>query len=419
VNSTIASETSFDVSNWYFGNLSAVALGQSEFVRIWGNMPLEDNWRRSSRTTAASRARENIPITETQPVDPVEAVTVVLDPVEVEFQKIEKQLPRTEEQVSEALHKIEGAYFRLGDIYYFDLQEKENAVSSYETLLSRFPETEFRPEALYKLYLIFKSSDAARSERYAAELKEKFPESSYAKILVNPNYLQESELVVSKQKSIYKEAYKEFETGNYSASFQLIQSALAMENTSFTPTLELLAVLIVGRTENISQYQLALDQFIKNNPEGEVTNYAKKLLGASRDFQLNQEKAKGIQYIQSLEEPHYFVLVSVREENKGVPFSRVLETFNEKDFKDLNLKVSNLILNDSYTLTLVADLPRISSAIEYYKTFTEKVSSFTELKNHKFNSFVITKDNFDIFYRTKGLDEYLRFFQKNYHPENP
>jgi len=75
-------------------------------------------------------------------------------------------------------------------------------------------------------------------------------------------------------------------------------------------------------------------------------------------------------------------------------------------------------LNDDYTLTLVADLPRISSALEYIKTFNEKLSTLNELRNHKFHSFVITKDNFDIFYRTKGLDEYLQFFEKNYPAED-
>jgi hypothetical protein len=45
------------------------------------------------------------------------------------------------------------------------------------------------------------------------------------------------------------------------------------------------------------------------------------------------------------------------------------------------------------------------------------MSSLTELGNHKFDTFVITKDNFDIFYRTKGLDEYLKFFETNYPAE--
>jgi hypothetical protein len=97
----------------------------------------------------------------------------------------------------------------------------------------------------------------------------------------------------------------------------------------------------------------------------------------------------------------------------------LLEKFNSANFRDLRLTVSNLSMNGNSSITIVSDLPRISTAIEYYRTFVEKVGSWPELKNHKFNNFVITKDNFDIFYRTKGLNEYLEFFKKYYHPENP
>jgi hypothetical protein len=91
-----------------------------------------------------------------------------------------------------------------------------------------------------------------------------------------------------------------------------------------------------------------------------------------------------------------------------------LDRFNKSDYPDMNLKTSNLILSDDYAITFVADLPGIRKAVDYYRTFNEKAAAMNELRNHKFDNFVITKDNFDIFYRTKGLDEYLQFFQKNY-----
>ncbi len=76
------------------------------------------------------------------------------------------------------------------------------------------------------------------------------------------------------------------------------------------------------------------------------------------------------------------------------------------------------MLDEQYTLTFVSGLPRVSNALDYIQTFKEKLPSMTELRNHNFNNFVITKDNFDIFYRTKGLDEYLQFFEKNYPAES-
>jgi tetratricopeptide (TPR) repeat protein len=419
VTSTISStESTLEISNWYFGNPSAVTLGQSEFVRIWGAIPLEDNWRRASRTTSVTRIQTKQG-SEQAKAPTIEAAPVVRNPVQEQFDRISKELPVTPEQIKEANKKIEDAYFRLGDIYYFDLQEKNNAVASFETLLTRYPNTEYRPEVLYKLYLIFKDSDASRANQYAAQLKEKYPSSPFAKILVNPNYLLESGLVVEKQKELYQQAYGSYQAGEYVTALQAIEEALALEKTSFAANLHLLKVLIIGKTENINQYQFALDKFIKDYPESELISYATTLLQTSRDYQLRQEKEQGIQFIKSFEEPHYFVFVSSRANNIEGKVSETLESFNTLYFKDLNLKVSNLILNETYTVTLVADLPRVSSALEYYKTFTEKRSTFTELKDYKFSNFVITKDNFDIFYRTKGLDEYQKFFEKNYHPENP
>jgi tetratricopeptide (TPR) repeat protein len=339
--------------------------------------------------------------------------------VQEELDRITKQLPVTEAQIAEANKKIEDAYFGLGNIYLFDLLEKDNAITSYETLLKRYPETEYRPEVLYKLYLILNETDAAKANRYASELKEKFPDSPFAKTLVNPNYLQESGLVVEKQKNLYRQAYDVYILGQYKEATQLIDEAMRLEKTAFHPNLDLLKVLIVGKTENITQYQFSLDKFIKDYPESDLVPYAQKLLQTSRDYQLKKEKEKGIQYISSFEEPHYFVLVSASESKIEDELSETMESFNTANFKDLNLKVSTLILNETYTLTLVSDLPRIGSSLDYLKTFNEKRPTLTGLKDFKFSSFVITKDNFDIFYRTKGLDEYLQFFEKNYHPENP
>jgi tetratricopeptide (TPR) repeat protein len=408
-----------ETTDWYFGNPSAMGLGQTEFKRIWGNIPLEDNWRRSLRSAPADEQQENQAQTGGQPANnenPAEVAPPV-DPVAAEYDRISKQIPRTEEQKKEALKKIEDAYFNLGDIYYFKLQEKDNAVISYHKLLDRFPNTEYEPEILYTLYLIFKETDPAKSEEYANKLKSKHPNSTFAKILINPDYLKESSLAVEKQKSLYKEAYTQFENGDYNLSLQTIDQAYALGENSFTPSLELLKILIAGETEDINKYQYLLGEFIKAHPSDEVGAYAKKLLEASQTFQKNQEHRKGIQYIRSLEEPHYFLLVYKTEENMSLLASTVLSRFNNENFKDLNLKTSNMQLNDTYTLTLVADLPGITTALDYIKTFSEKLTTIPELRNHKFNNFVITKDNFDIFYRTKGLDEYLRFFQKNYPAE--
>lgn len=406
----------FNASAWYFGNPSAVALGQTEFVRVWGNIPLEDNWRRSSRSTA----RINEPIVEkpqqTAATEVVQAV-VAKNPVQEQFEKLYAQIPYTETQQVAAKKKIEDAYFALGDIYNFNLKEPENAILAYETLLNRFPTSEYAPEVLYKLYLLLKDQNPSLATTYANTLTSQYPNTTFAKLLLNPDYLRESGQVLNKQKLIYKEAYAKYEKEEYVEARTLLREALALEATAFTANLELLNCLIIGKTEDEAQYEQSLEQFISLYPDSEVTPYAKKLLETSQNFKSSLEKQRS--YSKSLEAPHYFVLVYDTSENLSEDGAVALTRFNTGSFGDLQLKVSTLTLNDTKALLIVSLLPRVSTAIEYYRLFAEKHGTLPEFDNHNFDTFVITKDNFDVFYRTKGLDEYLRFFEKNYHPETP
>ncbi|HZI24784.1 MAG TPA: tetratricopeptide repeat protein, partial [Chryseolinea sp.] len=312
-----------ETTDWYFGNPSAMGLGQSEFKRIWGNIPLEDNWRRSLRSTPSEQSNQVAaePSAADGNTKAQAADTVVVNPVAAEYERISKQIPRTEDQRKEALKRIEDAYYNLGDIYYFKLLEKENAVITYNKLLDRFPETEYEPEILYKLYLFYKESDVSKSEVYANRLKTEHPGSTFTKILLNPDYLKESSQAVERQKSIYKIAYEQFEEGEYNLSLQTLDSAYAIGENSFTPTLDLLKILIAGKKEDIIKYQYLLGEFIKVHGDKEIGTYAKKLLEASQNFQKNQELGRGIQYILSLEEPHYFLLVYKTEENMSLAAS--------------------------------------------------------------------------------------------------
>jgi len=405
-------------ADWYFGNPSAMSIGQTEFRRVWGDIVLEDNWRRSLRSSKAAVtnggagdstaiASSQKPLAEVAPADPVAA----------EFVKVNSQIPRTDEEKKEALKKIEDAYFNVGDIYYFKLKENENAADYFTRLLQRFPETEYEPEILYRMYLMYKDTDAAKAEQYANTLRTKHPNSTFAKTLDNPDYMKESNLATEKQKELYKEAYANYVDHDYIKATRLINEAHAIGVSTFTPTLKLLEILILGKTEDISKYQYQLGEFLKANAGTDLAAYAQTLLDASRQVQDAKTLRVGVQYIRSLNEPHYFVMIYRNDENLGNLPTLTLEKFNMDNFRDLRLKSTNMVFNPENTMTLVDGLPRVSAAIEYVKTFNEKLATLTELRSHKFHSFVITKDNFDILYRTKGLDEYLQFFEKNYPKE--
>ncbi len=414
--------TNVVAGDWYFGNPASVGSGQTEFVRIWGDIKLEDNWRRSQRMSAAFQGVGNVARGDTPTSTPAEDTsaepTESADPVAVAFASLDKQIPRTEAAREMALAKIEDAYFKLGDIYNFKLGEKGNAVDIYVKLLDRFPDSEYGPEVLYTLYLILKDGDAARAEEYAARLKKDHPNSIFTKILINPDYLQESGLVAEKQKVLYRDAYAAFERQDYGSTATLLTTARELGETSFTPSLELLQILLAGKIEDITRYQYLLQEFVKQYPDSDQSAYAQKLLDTSRKFEEAEEKRKGIEYSTELDEPHYFVIIHDRSAQVDEATAAALEALNKSQFQAWQLKTSHLVLSDEKTVTFVSEIAGKEAAMEYFKAFSEIRPTIPGLRNHKFDNFVVTKDNFDTFYRTKGLNEYLRFFEKNYQTKN-
>lgn len=407
-----------NTGDWYFGNRDLVATGQTEFARIWGSINLEDNWRRSSRSAAANDATTPVQgqpnvATDDKKSDKKGEEEKKEAKVDVAKQLI-AQLPNTEEKKKAALAKIENAYFKLGDLYYFNLNEKDNAAESYEKIVARFPESELMPEVLYKLYLIHREKNDGLADGYAKRLQSEFPNSTFAKILVNPDYLKEISELAEKQKLQYKEAYAYFQKNNLRPALEIVNEALASGETQFSPQLELLKILLTGKTEDVTRYQYELGEFVKKYPKHPLKGYAEQLIASSKTLLERIEKAKGIVFLTNFNSPHLFVTVYNEAERITNPVVDALEKFNRQEWKDLKLTTSNLGYADGKVLTMCVEFPDKAAAMKYYDKFLAQLQVAKPFSNYKFYNFVISKDNFQIFYRTKSLDEYLTFFDKNY-----
>ncbi|MEQ8925990.1 MAG: tetratricopeptide repeat protein [Fulvivirga sp.] len=399
---------------WYFGNPSAVAQGQAEFIRIWGNRPLEDNWRRSNKSSTQSYDDTNIddvvkPLDVTLNTDSIESVNSAN-----KFDQMYAAIPFSDDARAESLAKIENAYYKLGNIYKFQLEEDKNAVTAFETLTNRFPNTAYLAEAWYQLYLIYKSFNDPKNDTYKANILSTFPNSIYAKLIENPNYTEESTAANEKLKKVYEIAYKYYQENKIDTSRYIIDQALnTYDEASFTANLVLLKVLLIGKTEDITLYQYELGEFVKNYPDSDLNPYAQKLLESSRSFQEKKRKRLGTQYVNYLEQWHYFVFAYEIKSNLSDPITNAINSFNQSNEFD-GLKTSNLILNDNWALILVSDFEDKQEALNYYGSFLAQDPVNEQIRDSKFYKFVITKDNFNIFYQSKELDAYLSFFTKNY-----
>lgn len=395
-------------ATWYFYNMSAVSTGQAEFVRKWGKRPLEDNWRRKE----SSADFGPVTLDEDNEATLPEEQNAGAEESDAFRQEFFAAIPFSDEAKQLAYDKIEEAYYKLGNIYNFQLNEKADASEAFETLLDSFPDSDYESEILYLLYLIYKDLENQKYLTYKDRLLEEFPHTTYAKTILNPNYKEESNAASEQLKQHYRTAYALYNQQEYQKADSVINRAMnELPENDFTDNIRLLQIMVQGKTGNIATFQFALQQFLEEYPESDVFEYAREMLNYSREFDLKQAARHGASFIKDFTQAHYFVLVYDKETEAARNLPEKVDEFNKQNFENLNLTSGNLILNEDQAFILVNEFPGKAEAMQFYQAFNGKneVSS-----NEGFQPFIITKDNFEIFYRTKDLKNYVSFFEKHY-----
>lgn len=407
----------FQGTTWYFYNPSAVSRGRSDFRRIWGDRVLEDNWRRSNSAASIEVTDEEVGIgPDGEPIpggDKEDAKDKEEDVFKIDKAELMATLPQTEEDKQKLLDEIEEASYQLGNIYNFDLDEKHNSAETFESLFNRFPESEYRHEVMYLLYIIFKELDnIPKSDYYKNLLIEEAPESIYAKIIINPNYRAESQAASEKLKKVYAQAYAQYQAGDYQQAMALINDGLReYPDNDFVDNMALLKILVQGKSESIYKYQYELNNFIKTYTESELVSYADSLVKASEQYQINVVNSTKAKFIPRFDKPHFFIFVYDTDQQLSDALPQYFKTLIPEDSP---LKIGNLILDEKRSIILISEFADKASAIAFNeKVETEKPSEKIN-KSGKFSNFVITKDNFNILYQTRELDTYLKFYRKNY-----
>ena len=401
-------------NEWYFYNLSAVSTGRSQFLSRWGNRALEDNWRRSQRQSSLTFSQEESQSTQ-DTLDIAGSETEAEPETDDKVAALMATIPLSDEALAESLRLIEDAYFKLGSIYNFQLEEKENAVSTFEKLLARFPGSEYEPETLYLLYLILKPNDEGSSLAYKEQLIQDYPKSIFAKLAINPNYREESNETAQRLQRLYKIAYDYYVQEDFNQARLLVSRGLQQyPDNEFSDQLRILGILIDGKIEGQYKYQYELQQFIENYPDSKYIDYANNLLTASREFSTKELQRKGAKYITYFDQPHFFIFVYPNLGNYSELIPGLIENFINEKYSNLNLKTGNLVLNEGFSIVLVNKFESKDTAMKFYEDFNKSELMLPQVNNINFENFVITEDNFQIFYQTKKTENYLEFFKEKY-----
>ena len=397
---------------WYFYNSLVVSKGLAAFKQKWGQRSLTDHWRRQNNS-------DNLPYNTETLASQTNAKDNTKNAREanIEFDKIEAKstllaaIPRDSSQLNKLQNEIKKSLYELGKIYNFKLKEPDNAIMTFNKLITRFPASPFHAEALYQLYLLNKETDSLESLKAADQLILSYPDSIYAKLVINPNYIEDNDRLTIALQKVYKTAYNDYNKGAYQKSILLIDSALSYKmDNEFVDYLLLLRAICFGKTDGIYKYQFELNNFIEDQPNSELIKYAKELITISDAFQINLFSASKAKYSTDTDREHYFLYLYPTDIDLKTSVSSLLDDYLSG--QNLKLMTGNMIFDDTYSIAMVTPFDNLEEAQKFRSEIESKLIADIEKEN--WINLIITRENFDIFYRTKDLASYLTFFDKYY-----
>lgn len=284
--STTATKDPFATSgktDWYFSNAMLVSQGRTNFMNRWGNRPLEDNWRRSSRDDAASFASFNTSSTENTSSSKNTIEGVSDKELATEKALMKTKIPFSAKALETSQIKRQDAMFEVGKIFKLSLNEPKKSISTFKQLLSEYPNSIHEPEALYFLYLLHENNPTEKAG-YRKSLFDKFGDSYFARMLSRENIVELSSDKETEAQKLYTEAYQYYQQGNFADALSFVDTALKEYPNSHTEDkLAFLKALLLAKTQNFDGYVKALNNFIKDYPKSQLLGLVKENLAAAKN----------------------------------------------------------------------------------------------------------------------------------------
>jgi tetratricopeptide (TPR) repeat protein len=419
---------------WYFYNPSTLANGFSNFVRKWGRRVLEDNWFLTDKNLG------NISSSETEDTTGMMAgadttgkggktpgIKKSKNPKERDYYL--QNIPFTPEQLTASNNKIVQAFYNAGFIYAESLYDYGRAIETFETLQERYPENIYKVPTNYELYQLYgKLENKPKSDAYKNLILTSYPETDYAKLLINPNYYKEITSKQSEASKLYEETFRAFTNQQY---YMVINNASIARNnykadTSLMPKFEYLRGLALGKIEVVDSLAAVMYLIIRDYPKSPVKALAQNVL----NFLGGQKNSQGQPIVTdstTLLSPgmklykydpnavHFFALI-VNGDLVDVNALRIKITdFNAKFYDLDNLQVNSIMFGTNQQILTVNNFESAEKAVNYLINIRESKYIFTKLESAGgYFDFVISAENYPVLYRNKDISQYIRFFEKNY-----
>lgn len=424
-------------AGWYFYNPQTVAYGQVTFQQRWGQRKLEDNWRRSNKSTVSMDEMDEM----AEPIDSSQIVIRVEDPLQKEFYT--QDLPLTDSLMVISHDKIRDALYNAGKIYKSEFSNYQRSAEAFEELLKRYPNNMYQLSAWFDLYDLYELlGDKQKSDYYRNLIISRFPNSKYAQYLINPNFFVELEARNDSINRLYEETFRNYRSGNYRNVLTLAGSIKQMQPDSvIIPKIEFMETVAQGTQTDIHNFENLLKSYIQTWPQAEPTPLATEILTLIQDSTLaDYQKLVDLGYINeeiqneeillaerrendefggrfTYDEDllHYFVIAYPRSEE--VDMNRLkfdIANYNIDHYTKIDFDIETEALNEKTNLVVVRSLSNKEDGVIYHRAIIRKAPVFQTLAGIDYVNFAISSTNYRQILSEGSIADYLKFFVKNY-----
>ncbi|APY11020.1 hypothetical protein BWZ22_07090 [Seonamhaeicola sp. S2-3] len=377
---------------FYFYNPTTVAYGKNEFIKVWGDRALEDNWRWSNKSNSSG-------------ANVTTANNVLAAATEDELYNPDfyiSKIPSEQKEIDSISKERNYAYYQLGLIYKEQFKELNLAKDKFQELLKSNPEERLVLPSKYNLYKIYEALGENDEALIAKEeIIKNYPESRYATILSNPELISDKD--ENSPERLYEALYVKHENQEYAEVISKCEEYInTYDGEAIVSKFELLKATAIGRLYGFEAYQKAINHVAvtyANTSEGVQaqnieTNVLPKI--ANKEFVDENSDISG----------HYKVIYQFNN-TKLEAIKEFQKTLDEvlKNIKYYQLTSSIDVYNQNTIFVVVHGLKNRQVA----KTFNQLLSK-EDKKKIKKPYFAMASANYQIIQIHKNLDTFLNVY---------
>jgi len=347
-----------------------------------------------------------------------------------------QDLPLTPGAIDTSNAIIARDLYEVGFIYQDLLNDIPRTCASFESLLKRFPESEYALPCTFLLYSIYLKQNDPKNEHYKQILLTKYPDTDYAKLIQDPDYYKklasQEKVVVEK----YAEVYDDYQNRQWGSVVRKSDEAMPQcQDGELKSKFAYLRAVAAGQVYNEDSLIVGLRNVISQYGQYEVAELARIYLSTfdaqklaatlSTTTDSTQTSVASLieipqnnltnPFVVKDDEMHYVVLL-VKTANLPVQDVKLnLTNFNKTNFSLQRLNLSSFYINNTQQMVTVAKFKNKTAAVDYYHILVKDNTFAPDISNGNIEVYAMSATNYTTFYNNKdGRALYNDFFKDNY-----